>query len=82
MIRSAPLAIGLLLSGCGTAAPPADMPARTWKYYVANPAEIEPMQKICLQWSGSDAPAVAQPAVVTANCSAAAYAKSHLKLRN
>jgi hypothetical protein len=79
MIRSAPLAIGLLLAGCGTAAPPADMPARTWKYYVANPAEIEPMQKICLQWSGSDAPAGAQPAVVTANCRAAAFAKSMLK---
>jgi hypothetical protein len=82
MIRSTPLAITFLLAGCGTAAPSTDMPARSWKYYVANPAEIEPMQKICLQWSGSDAPAVAQPAVVTANCSAAAYAKSHLKLRN
>ena len=82
MIRSTPLVIGLLLAGCGTSAPPSDMPARTWKYYVANPAEIEPMQKICLQWSGSNAPAASQPAVVSANCSAAAYAKARLKLKN
>jgi hypothetical protein len=55
------------------------MAARTWKYYVANPAEIEPMQAICRQWSGADAPAGAQPAVIATNCSAAAYAKAHLK---
>lgn len=78
-MRSAALAIGLLLTGCGSSAPQADMPARTWKYYVANPADIEPMQKICLQWSGSNAPAASEPAVVAANCSAAAYAKAHLK---
>lgn len=79
MIRSAPLAIGLLLPGCGTSAPPSDMPARTWKYYVANPAEIEPMQAICKQWSGANAPSGAQPAVVTTNCRAAAFAESMLK---
>ena len=82
MIRSAPLAIGLLLAGCGTSAPPSDMPARTWKYYVANPAEIEPMQEICKQWSGSNAPAASQPAVVSGNCSAAAYAQARMKLKN
>ena len=82
MIRSTPLAIGLLLTGCGSSAPPADMPARTWKYYTANPAEIEPMQKICLQWSGSNAPAVSEPAVIAANCRAAAFAKSMLKSSN
>lgn len=79
MIRSTPLAIGLLLTGCGSSAPQADMPARTWKYYAANPAEIEPMQEICRQWSGSNAPAVSEPAVITANCRAAAFAKSMLK---
>lgn len=82
MIRSAPLVIGLLLTGCGTSAPQAEMPARTWKYYAANPAEIEPMQKICLQWSASNAPAVSEPAVVAANCRAAAFAKSMLKAPN
>ena len=79
MIRSSLLVIGLLLTGCGSSAPQADMPARTWKYYIANPAEIEPMQKICLQWSGSNAPAVSEPAVIAANCRAAAFAKSMLK---
>ncbi len=82
MIRKASLAIGLLLAGCGTSAPPSDMPARTWQYYLANSAEIEPMQKICRQWSGSTAPAGAQPAIVAANCSAAAYAKARQKLKN
>lgn len=82
MIRSAALAISLLLAGCGSSAPQADMPARTWKYYVANPAEIEPMQKICLQWSGSNAPTASEPAVVAANCRAAAFAKSMLKTPN
>jgi hypothetical protein len=76
------LAIGLLLAGCDSSAPQADMPARTWKYYVANPAEIEHMQKICLQWSGSNAPAASEPAVVAANCRAAAFAKSMLKTPN
>lgn len=55
------------------------MPARTWKYYAANPAEIEPMQKICLQWSSSSAPAGSEPAVIATNCRAAAFAKSMLK---
>ncbi len=76
MTRLTPLLIMLVLAGCGTSAPPADMPARSWKYYAANPGEIEPMQKICRQWSGSNAPAAAQPAVVAANCRAAAFAKS------
>ena len=82
MIRSTPLVIGLVLTGCGSSAPRADMPARTWKYYTANPTEIEPMQKICLQWSGSNAPAVSEPAVIAANCRAAAFAKAMLKSSN
>ena len=82
MIRSSLLVIGLLLTGCGASAPQADMPARTWKYYTANPAEIEPMQKICLQWSESIAPAVSEPAVIATNCRAAAFAKSMLKTSN
>jgi hypothetical protein len=79
MTRAAPLLIALVLSGCGSSTPQADMPARDWKYYVAHPEDIEPMQKICLQWSASKGPAVSEPAVVAANCSAAAYAKAHLK---
>ena len=79
MIRSTPLVIGLLLTGCGSSALQADMPARTWKYYTANPAEIGPMQKICLQWAGSSAPAGSEPAVIAANCRAAAFAASMLK---
>ena len=82
MIRAAPLAIAMALTGCGTSAPHADMPARTWKYYAANPGEIEPMQKICLQWSGANMPAATEPAVVAANCRAAAFAKSMLKPQN
>ncbi len=81
-MRGAALVIAVFLTGCGAPAPQADMPARTWKYYVANPGEIEPMQKICRQWSGSDAPAASQPAVVTANCSAAGYAQARMKLKN
>ena len=81
-LRSAALLIALLVAGCGVFAPPADMPARTWQFYVAHPAEIEPMQKICLQWSGSNAPAVSEPAVIAANCRAAAFAKSMLKSQN
>lgn len=78
-MRAAPIIIAALLTGCGPSAPPADMPARTWKYYFANPAEIEPMQKICRQWSASNAPAGSEPAVVAANCRAGAFAKSMLK---
>ena len=79
-VRTAPLSIALLLAGCGTSAPQAEMPARTWKYYQANPSEIEPMQKICREWSASNAPAVTEPAVVAANCRAAAFARSQLQL--
>lgn len=79
MMRAAPLLIALFLAGCGSSTPQAVMPARDWKFYVAHPGDIEPMQKICLQWSASKGPAVAEPAVVAANCSAAAYAKAHLK---
>ena len=79
-MRAASLTVALLLVGCGRSAPQADMPARTWKYYEAHPAEIEPMQKICREWSASNAPAVTEPAVVGANCRAAAFAKSQLQL--
>jgi hypothetical protein len=79
MMRAAPLFIALIVTGCGTSASEADMPARTWKYYVANPDDIEPMQKICRQWSGSNAPAASEPAFVAANCRAATFAKSILK---
>ena len=79
-MRAASLTVALLLVGCGRSAPQADMPARTWKYYQANPAEIEPMQKICREWSASKAPAVTEPAVVAANCRAAAFAQSQLQL--
>ena len=79
-MRAASLLGVLLLAGCGRSAPQAEMPARTWKYYEAHPAEIEPMQKICREWSASNAPAVTEPAVVGANCRAAAFAKSQLQL--
>ena len=79
-MRAASLSIALLLPGCGRSAPQADMPARTWKYYEAHPAEIEPMQKICREWSASNAPAITEPAVVAANCRAAAFARSQLQL--
>jgi hypothetical protein len=79
MMRAAPFLIAVVLTGCGSSTPQADMPARDWKYYVAHPDDIEPMQKICLQRSASNGPAVAEPAVIAANCSAAAYAKAHLK---
>ena len=85
-MRAASLSIALLLAGCGASdsagAPQADTPARTWKYYVAHPAEIAPMQEICREWSASNAPAVTEPAVVAANCRAAAFAKSQLQLTN
>ena len=83
-MRAASLSIALLLAGCGSqdsaGAPQADTPARTWKYYEAHPAEIEPMQRICREWSASNAPAACEPAVVAANCRAAAFAKSQLQL--
>jgi hypothetical protein len=79
-MRAASLTITLLLAGCGRSAPQADMPARTWKYYEAHPVEIEPMQRICREWSASNAPAVTEPAVVAANCRAAAFARSQLQL--
>ena len=69
-----------LVAGCSETAPQADMPARSWQYYVAHPGEIEPMQKICREWSGSSARAASQPAVVTTNCRAAAFAKSQLQI--
>lgn len=79
-MRVAALLAAMLVAGCGKTAPQADMPARSWEYYVAHPAEIEPMQKICREWSGSSAPAGSQPAVVTTNCRAAAFAKSQIQL--
>ena len=81
-MRAASLTVALLLVGCGRSAPQADMPARTWKYYEAHPAEIEPMQKICREWSTSNAPVVTEPAVVAANCRAAAFARSQLQWTN
>lgn len=84
-MRVAVLVVATTLTGCGDPqgahAPPADMPARTWQYYVAHPADIEPMQKICLEWSASSAPVGAQPAVVTTNCREAAFARSQLQMR-
>ena len=82
MMRSAIICTGLALAGCGTSTPQAEMPARDWRYYVANADEIEPMQKICREWAGSTAPKDTQPAVVTTNCRAAAFAKSQLQITN
>jgi hypothetical protein len=80
-MRAAVLMTAILVAGCGQSAPQSAMPARSWEYYAAHPAEIEPMQKICRSWSGSSAPAESQPAVVTTNCRAAAFAKSQLQLQ-
>jgi len=82
MMRSAIIFTGLLLAGCGKSAPQADIQPRDWRYYVANPDEIEPMQKICREWAGSTAPKDTEPAVVTTNCRAAAFAKSQLQITN
>lgn len=82
MMRSAIICTGLLLAGCGKSAPQANIQPRDWRYYVANPAEIERMQPICREWAGSNAPSEAQPAVVTTNCRAAAFAKSQLQITN
>jgi hypothetical protein len=79
-MRVATLLTATLVAGCGQSAPQSAMPARSREYYVAHPAEIEPMQNICRDWSGSGAPAGSQPAVVTTNCRAAAFAKSQLQL--
>ena len=83
-LRIAILFISLLVVGCGrsqtSAAPQADVPARTWQYYVAHPQEIEAMQKICREWSAGNAPTASEPAVVVTNCRAAAFAKSQLQL--
>lgn len=79
-MRSAIICAGLLLAGCGKSTPQADTEPRDWRYYVANPDEIEPMQKICREWAGSNAPSEAQPAVVTTNCRAAAFAISQIQL--
>lgn len=81
-MRSAIICTGLLLAGCGKSAPQADTEPRDWRYYVANPDEIEPMQKICREWAGSTAPKDTEPAVVTTNCRAAAFAKSQLQITN
>jgi len=81
-LRLAAISIALLVAGCGPspAPPPADMSARTWQYYVAHSEEIEAMQAICRKWSASDAPAGSQPAVITSNCRAAAFARSQLQI--
>jgi hypothetical protein len=79
-LRIAIASVALMVAGCGKSAPLADMPARTWQYYVAHPQEIEPMQKICREWSAGNAPAAAEPAVVTTNCRAAAFAKSQRQI--
>ena len=83
-MRVAPLTIVLWVTGCGSpesrGAPPADQPTRTWQYYVAHPAEIETMQNICREWSGAHAPVSSEPAVVGANCRAAAFAKSQRQI--
>jgi hypothetical protein len=81
-MRSAIICTGLALVGCGASTPQAEMPARDWRYYVANPNEIEPMQKICREWAGSTAPNETEPAVVITNCRAAAFAKSQLQINN
>jgi hypothetical protein len=80
MVRSAIICIGLALAGCEKSAPQADIQLRDWRYYVANAHEIEPMQKICRKWAGSTATKDTQPAVVTTNCRAAAFAKSQLQI--
>ena len=79
-MRSAIICMALLLTGCGSPTPQADIQPRDWRYYVANPDEIEPMQKICREWAGSNAASETQPAVVTTNCRAAAFAKSQLAI--
>ena len=79
-MRVAALLAAMLIAGCGETALQPDSQPRSWQYYAEHPAEIEPMQKICRSWSGSSAPSGAQPAVVTTNCRAAAFAKTQLQL--
>lgn len=79
-MRSAIFCTALLLTGCGDSAPQADIQPKDWRYYVANPDAIEPMQKICRERAGSNAPSETQPAVVTNNCRAAAFAKSQIAI--
>ena len=81
-MRTAIICTGLALAGCGKSAPQANIQPRDWRYYVANPDEIEPMQKICREWAGSTEPTDTEPAVVTTNCRAAAFAKSQLQISN
>ena len=86
IVRAASLAIAILVTGCGapngSGSPQAETSKRTWKYYAAHPSEIEPMQKICREWSASNASAAAEPAVIATNCRAASFAKSMLKLQS
>ena len=79
-MRSAIICTGLALAGCGKPTPQADMTARDWRYYIANPGEIEPMQKICREWAGSTASKDTEPAVIPTNCRAAAFSKSQLQI--
>ena len=44
-MRAAALLALMPVAGCGEIAPRSDVQPRTWEYYVAHPAEIEPMQK-------------------------------------
>jgi hypothetical protein len=85
-MRVAAMLAAMLVTGCGPkqsgAAPPTDMPLRTWQFYAAHPEEIEPMQKVCRAWAGSAAPAGSEPAVIAANCRAAAFAKSQRQIGN
>jgi hypothetical protein len=79
-MRFTALLAAMLIVGCSENAPESEMQARSWEYYAAHPAEIEPMQTICREWSGSGTPTGSQPAVVTTNCRAAAFAKSQLQI--
>ena len=79
-MRYAAALIATLVAGCGRSPPSEDMPARTWQYYVAHSHEIEAMLKICRSWSGTNAPAASEPAVVATNCRAAVFAKSQRQI--
>lgn len=77
-MRSGPVLAVLLVTGCGDTTPPADMPARSWKYYQTHPDAIDPMLAICRQWAASGTAVGTEPAVVSGNCRAAAFARSML----